>query len=380
MAWPLHSYSFCICTSHQVRTWIIWTSQGAHLDNCTYPGVHLSTSTFSVAPCQVQTFAPGALRSHWTFWKHSMSSQYHPLPHLGNCTTHITYVVKSGGSMLWGGGTLKSQVLSGSSLSLLCNHIWILQTRDVNLCCITWCKVIQIFSISTYWERAGPACYSRQCPPQLDATITLKTPVFLHMVLHMQSQMYTEISEASNEEKNSPTNSFLSLFLSFSWGVEMTRQLMKARSTVLNSWKLLEIQKFKVQNTKTALRWPISWWRLMWPQMWPQMRPKRPQMWTKCGPDSNLSLRRDLTLHTANLRIVTATLLLLCNIYNICNICPPLQCDHSKDTEFKVRGLFGLWKILAKLLCVPRGVREKKKELIQKLIAASLSLVANISL
>ena len=55
------------------------------------------------------------------------------------------------------------------------------------------------------------------------------------MVLHMQSQMYTEISEASNEEKNSPTNSFLSLFLSFSWGVEMTRQLMKARSTVLNS-------------------------------------------------------------------------------------------------------------------------------------------------
>lgn len=35
-----------------------------------------------------------------------------------------------------------------------------------------------------------------------------------------------------------PMNSFLSLFLSLSWGVEMTRQLMNASSTVLYSLAL----------------------------------------------------------------------------------------------------------------------------------------------
>ena len=61
---------------------------------------------------------------------------------------------------------------------------------------------------------------------------------FFHFHFHKCHSPFHRYSKDNNlSGSNSPMNSFLRRFLSFSWGVEMTRQLMKARSTVLHIWK-----------------------------------------------------------------------------------------------------------------------------------------------
>ena len=61
---------------------------------------------------------------------------------------------------------------------------------------------------------------------------------FFHFHFHKCHSPFHRYSKDNNlSGLNSPMNSFLRRFLSFSWGVEMTRQLMKARSTVLHIWK-----------------------------------------------------------------------------------------------------------------------------------------------
>ena len=146
----LHSYNFCICTSFQVRTWILPISSGAHLNiahisrcapwYCTY---------LQVRTCILHIYSGGHLDMWWTsrlvrtlLVAPSLLhlARCRPL-HLGLCAvialfaiivchrhiepflgkncadTHVTGVGQ-GGSILgvW-----------GSCNALSCEHIWILQ-------------------------------------------------------------------------------------------------------------------------------------------------------------------------------------------------------------------------------------------------------------
>ena len=131
--WIIVPFQVCTCKIQplQVCTWMI-----GPLQVCSW--VLLAIFLLGAAPCQVQPFAeaPGALRSHCTFCNHCMSSPYRSLPQLinGNCTKKVIKLVKRDQWSLVR-RCFKSQEgqekLCSSSLSLLREHIWILQIAEM---------------------------------------------------------------------------------------------------------------------------------------------------------------------------------------------------------------------------------------------------------
>ena len=185
-----------------------------------------------------------------------MSLQYHPLPHLGNCTTHITYVVKSGGSMLWGGGILKSQVLSG----------------QVSHCCATtfeFCKplrcksllyhLVQSYSDFLYLDllgKGGASLLQQTMPsPTWRHNHFEDSSVLAHGIAHAIANVHGDLGCKYWREKL--TNELVPQSVPLlQLGRRDDQTVDEGQKHRPKQWKvvrLTKIQQFKVQNTKRRL-------------------------------------------------------------------------------------------------------------------------------
>ena len=265
----------CCCTFGQVYTWL--SSSTSYVFT-----LHLVRWTpSSVAPCQVRTWIVTHLRAS------------RPLQlHLAPCTVIALFAIVVGHrhiahfrtgywltakALRW---SKHIEVTNGScsALHFLCATLWG-GANTFEFCKSLRCKsippLVQSYSDFLYLDVLGQGGADRA---QADTT----SPNLTHQprcinTQHCSKSKYSKLSKDSLEwhvtdqkcsksslntskystvlEQNSPMNSFLRRFLSLSWGVEMTKQLMNARSTVLQLKvvKHKKMQKYKhatIQNTK----------------------------------------------------------------------------------------------------------------------------------